>query len=206
MDEEPPDHRALLAAHRYADLTSVLHALLAFLVFGLTASSVYLLNDLVDVTDDRHHARKRLRPFAAGNLGLLAGWVAWPVLLATAFTLSGIVLPWQFTASLAFYFATTVAYSLRLKQVPMVDVLTLAALYTLRIIAGAAAIAVPLSFWLLSFSMFIFLSLALIKRFSELKAARLADKGGQLRGRGCSAEDLELTAWPTTAACSCCTR
>ncbi len=182
----------LLAAHRYGVSTSVLQALLAFVVFGLTASSVYLLNDLVDVTDDRHHPRKRARPFAAGHLSLLHGWLAWPLLLALAFTLAGLGLPWRFTASLAAYFVLTVAYSLRLKQMPIVDVLTLAGLYTLRIIAGAAAVAVPLSFWLLSFSMFLFLSLAFIKRYSELRQAREASQSSALRGRGYDPQDLEL--------------
>ena len=184
----------LLAAHQYMYATSVLQALLAFVVFGLTASSVYLLNDLVDVADDRHHPRKSNRPFASGNLSLLHGWVAWPALLVLAFTLAGPVggLPWRFTASMAVYFVLTVAYSLRLKQVPIVDVLTLAMLYTLRIVAGAAAIAVPLSFWLLLFSMFVFLSLAFIKRYSELRAARDAGKVGVLRGRGYEPQDLEL--------------
>jgi 4-hydroxybenzoate polyprenyltransferase len=93
---------------------------------------------------------------------------------------------------LATYVVLTVAYSLRLKQVPIVDVLTLAMLYTLRIMAGAAAIAVPLSFWLLSFSMFIFLSLAFIKRYSELRAASDAGKTGLLRGRGYDPQDLAL--------------
>jgi 4-hydroxybenzoate polyprenyltransferase len=88
----------------------------------------------------------------------------------------------------------TVAYSLRLKQIPMVDVLTLAALYTLRIIAGAAAIAVPLTFWLLSFSMFLFLSLAFIKRYSELAAARSNGQSSTLRERGYTPQDLELVA------------
>jgi 4-hydroxybenzoate polyprenyltransferase/phosphoserine phosphatase len=184
----------LLAAHRYGDVTSVLQALLAFLAFGLTASSVYLLNDLVDLTDDRHHPRKRQRPFAAGHLGLTAGWLTWPALVVLSFALSILALPWPFTVSLAFYFITTLAYSLRLKQVPMVDVMTLALLYTMRIIAGAAAIAVPLSFWLLSFSMFIFLSLALVKRYSELKGASNAEQGGRLRGRGYDAQDLSLVA------------
>ena len=160
----------------------------------MTASSVYVLNDLVDVADDRHHSRKRNRPLASGNLSLLHGWLAWPVLLISAFTLAGPVggLPMPFLLSLAIYFVLTVAYSLRLKQVPIVDVLTLATLYTLRIIAGAAAIAVPLSFWLLSFSMFIFLSLAFIKRYSELRVARDAGQIGLLRGRGYDPKDLEL--------------
>jgi len=186
----------LLAAHQYMHAVSVMQALLAFVVFGLTASSVYLLNDLVDVADDRHHARKRNRPLASGNLSLLHGWAAWPGLLLLAYALAGPVggLPWRFTASMVVYFVLTVAYSLRLKQVPIVDVLALAMLYTLRIIAGAAAIAVPLSFWLLSFSMFIFLSLAFIKRYSELRAAREAGKDGTLRGRGYDPQDFELVA------------
>ena len=184
----------LLAAHRYGDAGSVLQALLAFAVFGLTASSVYLLNDLVDVADDRQHARKRQRPFAAGHLSLLHGWLAWPLLLVCAFTLAAATLPWPFTLSLGAYFVLTVAYSLRLKQIPMVDVLTLAGLYTLRIIAGAAAITVPLTFWLLSFSMFLFLSLAFIKRYSELKAAGQNGQTKTLRGRGYSPLDLELVA------------
>ena len=184
----------LLAAHLYGDAGSVLQALLAFAAFCLTASSVYLLNDLVDVADDRHHARKRQRPFAAGHLSLLHGWLAWPLLLICAFTLAAAALPWPFTLSLGAYFVLTVAYSLRLKQIPMVDVLTLAGLYTLRIIAGAAAIAVPLTFWLLSFSMFLFLSLAFIKRYSELKAAHQNGQTKALRGRGYTSQDLELVA------------
>ncbi len=184
----------LLAAHRFGVVTTLGEALLAFIVFCLTASSVYLLNDLVDVTDDRYHARKRQRPFAAGHLSLLQGWLIWPMLLICAFKLADSLLPFSFTVSLGAYFLLTVAYSLRLKQIPIVDVLTLAGLYTLRIIAGAAAIAVPLTFWLLSFSMFLFLSLAFIKRYSELKAARQNGQINALHGRGYSPQDLELVA------------
>jgi len=101
-------------------------------------------------------------------------------------------MPMLFTASLAVYFVLTLAYSLLLKQLAVVDVLTLAGLYTLRLIAGAAAVGVAASFWLLLFSMFIFLSLALIKRYSELKVARDAGKSGALRGRGYEPDDLEL--------------
>jgi 4-hydroxybenzoate polyprenyltransferase len=116
----------------------------------------------------------------------------WPVLLLVATALSVAFMPVLFTVSLGVYFVLTVAYSLLLKQMAVVDVLTLAALYTLRIIAGAAAIAVAVSFWLLLFSMFIFLSLALMKRYSELKVARDAGKSGPLRGRGYEPDDLEL--------------
>lgn len=182
----------LMAAHQYVDMQRDMLALMGFFVFSLTASSVYLLNDLVDVQDDRHHVRKRNRPFASGALGLVVGWVLWPVLLLTAMVLSALFMPLLFSFSLGIYFVLTVAYSLQLKQLAVVDVLTLAALYTLRIIAGAAAIDVAMSFWLLLFSMFIFLSLALIKRYSELKVARDAGKTGALRGRGYEPDDLEL--------------
>ncbi|AOV16214.1 hypothetical protein BJI67_03230 [Acidihalobacter aeolianus] len=181
----------LIMAQRYGDVGSVFQAVFAFLVFGMTASSVYLLNDLVDVEDDRHHARKRKRPFAAGNLSLLHGWLAWPIVLLAAFGVSLAILPIKFVGVLAVYFGLTLAYSFRLKRAAMVDVITLAALYTLRIIAGAAAISVPLSFWLLAFSMFIFLSLAFIKRYSELRVAAERDKQKSLRGRGYSPDDLE---------------
>jgi 4-hydroxybenzoate polyprenyltransferase/phosphoserine phosphatase len=182
----------LMAAHQYADASRDVLALMAFVIFSLTASSVYLLNDLVDVQDDRHHARKRHRPFASGALSLMMGWVSWPVLLLGAVVLSALLMPVLFSVSLGIYFVLTVAYSLQLKQLAVVDVLTLAALYTLRIIAGAAAIDVAVSFWLLLFSMFIFLSLALIKRYSELKVARDTGKTGALRGRGYEPDDLEL--------------
>jgi 4-hydroxybenzoate polyprenyltransferase len=182
----------LMAAHQYADAQRDVLAVMAFVIFSLTASSVYLLNDLVDVQDDRHHARKRNRPFASGALSLITGWVAWPVLLLLAVVLSALFMPVLFSVSLGVYFVLTVAYSLQLKQLAVVDVLTLAALYTMRIIAGAAAIDVAVSFWLLLFSMFIFLSLALIKRYSELKVARDAGKSGALRGRGYEPDDLEL--------------
>ena len=182
----------LMAAHQYADAQRDVLALMAFVIFSLTASSVYLLNDLVDVQDDRHHARKRSRPFASGALSLIMGWAAWPALLLVAVVLSVWLMPVLFSVSLGVYFVLTVAYSLQLKQLAVVDVLTLAALYSLRIIAGAAAIGVAVSFWLLLFSMFIFLSLALIKRYSELKVARDAGKTGALRGRGYEPDDLEL--------------
>lgn len=182
----------LLASHRFDDGNSLFNSVLAFVIFGLTASSVYILNDLADVADDRYHHQKQFRPFASGNLSLFTGWLAWPLLLLTAFILAGGFLPLSFTSVLGGYFILTLVYSLRLKQTAMLDVLTLAGLYTIRIIAGAAAIAVPLSFWLLTFSMFIFLSLAFIKRFSELKSARHSRHEGNIRGRGYIHQDLEL--------------
>jgi 4-hydroxybenzoate polyprenyltransferase len=182
----------LLAAHKYTELDRDALALMAFIVFSLTASCVYLLNDLIDLQVDRQHLRKRDRPFASGTLGLLKGWAMWPTLLMFAVALSVSFMPTLFTVSLGVYFVLTIAYSLRLKSMVVVDVMTLAGLYTLRIIAGAAAIGVAVSFWLLLFSMFIFLSLALIKRYSELKIARDAAKQGSLPGRGYVPDDLEM--------------
>lgn len=182
----------LFAAHRYTDPASVMQAMVALFVFSLTASGIYILNDLVDVDADRRHASKRRRPFAAGELSLLHGWMVWPVCVGLAFAIAAATLPMRFVAELAAYVGVTAAYSFVLKRIAIIDAITLAGLYTLRIIAGAAAIEVPLSFWLLSFSIFIFLSLAFIKRYSELRAARDAERTDPLPGRGYRPDDLEL--------------
>jgi 4-hydroxybenzoate polyprenyltransferase len=149
------------------NITSASHALLGFLAFSFCASSVYLLNDLMDLSADRQHRTKRRRPFASGRLGIEYGLLLIPFLLVIAAGFA-MLLPSRFLAALVLYYATTLFYTFHLKNLMMLDVLTLAGLYTLRIIAGAAAIEVDPSFWLLAFSMFIFLSLAMIKRCSEL--------------------------------------
>ena len=182
----------LFAAQLYGDISSITNLSLAFIVFGLTASSAYILNDLVDIENDRRHPRKKLRPFAAGNVNLLYGWLLWPTLLVIAFTISILTLPKLFLAVQASYLALTFAYSFFLKKKVIVDVITLAGLYTIRIIAGITAISVPLSFWLLSFSMFIFSSLAFVKRFSEIKTIQCSESPINLAGRGYFLEDLEL--------------
>ena len=179
----------LLAAH---DLTN-LHAwgalLLAFVAFSLCASSVYIANDLMDLESDRLHPRKRKRPFAAG---LVPAWKG--VLLAPVLLVASLGLGWQvgtaFLSWLLLYFSLTCVYSWRLKRLLLIDCLTLAMLYTLRIVAGAAAIGQPLSFWLLAFSIFLFLSLAFVKRYAEL---RLYRKGsGSLHGRGYHSDDAPI--------------
>lgn len=182
----------LLAAQQFIDTKSNIQALFAFGIFSLTASSLYLINDLIDVEDDRHHHSKQYRPFAAGNLSLGMGWLLWPLFLLISFGLAWLLLDPAFMLVLAIYFVVTLAYSLQLKKIVIIDTLTLAILYTLRIVAGAASIAVPLSFWILTFSMFIFLSLAFIKRFSELKSARQLNQDQPLPGRGYQQQDLEL--------------
>lgn len=184
----------LLAAHVADQPARLLAAALAFICFSLCASSVYLLNDLLDVGDDRHHPSKRHRPFAAGKLSLLVGMALAPLLLAAAFALALWLLPWKFAAVLLGYYSLTLAYSLYLKRLMAVDAITLAALYTARLVAGAAALAVPLTFWMLAFSMFMFLSLALVKRYAELREARSSGRAGQARGRGYFPGDLEMIA------------
>lgn len=179
----------MLAAHQL-DGGTLGQALLAFLAFSLCASSVYLLNDMLDLEADRQHHSKCNRPFAAGKLSLLAGIVLAPVLLAVALGLAWL-LPIRFIGVLGVYYVATLAYSFALKRVVMVDVLALAGLYTIRIVAGSAATDIPLSFWLLIFAIFIFLSLAIVKRYAELYAMREQGKLSA-KGRGYEVEDMSL--------------
>ncbi|MCA9114282.1 MAG: UbiA family prenyltransferase [Planctomycetaceae bacterium] len=170
---------------------TVIQALLAFGVFSLTASAVYVLNDLVDVSADRRHPRKCRRPFAAGTLPLTAGPPLIAALLGTAVLVTWLALPPAFAAWMGIYLVTTTAYSLWLKRKLIVDVFVLAGLYTLRIIAGGAATGVPVSEWLMAFSMFLFTSLAFVKRYAEL--SRLDDEGAEgTRDRSYLVTDLGI--------------
>ena len=141
--------------------------LLAFAAFSACASGAYLLNDLLDLAADRQHPTKRYRALAAGDLKISSALLAIPALWLFALVASLCISP-LFLGVLAAYLATTIAYSLVLKRKMLVDVVTLAGLYSLRIVAGAVAAGVVLSEWLMVFSLFVFTSLALIKRFSEL--------------------------------------
>jgi 4-hydroxybenzoate polyprenyltransferase len=183
----------LLASHQVGNLALLLDGLLAFFCFGLCASSVYLLNDLLDLEDDRHHPTKRERPFACGQLPLRAGLMLIPAVLVAAFA-GSLLLPWQFAAVMGVYYLLTVAYSLSLKRIVMIDVITLGMLYTLRIIAGTFAFGVSPTFWMLTFSMFLFQSLALVKRYAELRKARRKGDVGKTRGRGYFPSDLDMIA------------
>ncbi|RDJ00427.1 UbiA family prenyltransferase [Dyella solisilvae] len=180
----------LLAAHRLFDIDAVLATILAFVCFNLCASSVYITNDLLDLASDRQHHRKKSRPFAAGRIPLLAGPLAAAGLLILSFALAT-VLREAFVAVLGGYYLLTSAYSLRFKRVVMLDVVVLATLYTSRIVAGIAAIHTKPSFWLLAFSMFIFLSLAMVKRYIELLSAQKAGKINA-NGRGYDVGDIPL--------------
>jgi 4-hydroxybenzoate polyprenyltransferase len=182
----------LLAAHQLTNPSMLWQGILAFLFFGLCASSVYLLNDLLDLADDRHHSTKRHRPFASGRLPIKAGLFGIPLLLAAAFVGSLLALPWQFAVVLLLYYVLTLGYSLFLKRQMVIDVIALAMLYTVRIIAGTAAFGLPLTSWILAFSMFIFLSLALVKRYAELREARSKGNTAKARGRGYYPDDLEM--------------
>jgi 4-hydroxybenzoate polyprenyltransferase/phosphoserine phosphatase len=182
----------LVLSHQIGNPQLLIQTLLGFLAFCFCASSVYLLNDLLDLASDRQHPNKRLRPFAAGNLPIWHGVIAKLVLLAMAVTIA-ISLPKFFIWVLGLYYVSTMAYSLWLKRASLIDALVLAGLYTLRLIAGAAAISVAPTFWLLAFSIFLFLSLALIKRHSELQLVH-ADGRENIVGRAYKSVDTETLA------------
>jgi phosphoserine phosphatase len=172
----------LLAAHQLADGAAWISLFWAFVAFSLCASSVYIANDLLDLESDRQHPRKRNRPFASGALAIYKGAAVAPVLFLLSCFVGAYVGP-AFLQWLLIYFLLTCIYSVKLKQLVLVDCMTLAILYTLRIVAGAAAVGSAMSFWLLAFSVFLFLSLAFIKRFAELQVQLLQGKH-KAHGRG----------------------
>lgn len=180
----------IFAAHRLTNTDIWFSLALAFVSFSLCASSVYIANDLLDLESDRLHPRKRNRPFASGQVPAWMGLVFAPVLLLISMAL-GIYVGGGFLSWLMFYFVLTCAYSWGLKRLMLVDCLTLAMLYTLRIVAGAAAADMELSFWLLAFSVFLFLSLAFVKRYAELEVQLLSGKE-KAHGRGYYTSDASL--------------
>lgn len=180
----------LIAAHQLNDLSLWLALIFAFFSFSLCASSVYIVNDLLDLESDRQHPRKCKRPFASGLVPAWMGVMLAPFLLIASLLLAqhagGSFLPW-----LLFYFVLTCAYSWGLKRLILTDCIVLAILYTLRIIAGAAAVSMELSFWLLAFSIFLFLSLAFVKRYAELQVQLLCGNE-KVHGRGYFTSDAPL--------------
>lgn len=179
----------MLVAHQFSGIT-LLQSLLAFVSFSLIASSVYVVNDLLDLSVDRSHPRKCRRPFAAGSIPIAHGtWMAGGLIALG--TLIASLLGWSFLIIIAVYFITTTAYSLVLKRRVVVDICTLAALYTLRIVAGGAATGIELSVWLLAFAIFFFLSLAAVKRQAEL--VDTIERGKiDVSGRGYQVSDLPV--------------
>jgi 4-hydroxybenzoate polyprenyltransferase len=183
-------------------------AFLAFLSFGLAASATYILNDLLDLEADRHHPRKRRRPFASGDISPIAGVATILLFLAASLAIALLLPralselsprtpladPSKFLEWLAIYAISTTAYSLWLKRMMLVDVIVLSGLYTIRILAGSAATGIAVSTWLAAFSIFFFLSLAFVKRFSELESLRMRSEASgkiAIKGRGYRVSDLE---------------
>ncbi|MDZ7783927.1 MAG: UbiA family prenyltransferase [Halioglobus sp.] len=188
---------SLFLAHQYTDTALLAKTVLAFASFCICSSSVYLINDLVDLPVDRRNPDKNSRPFASGTASLLHGLLAIPMLLSVAFLLAATVGVMFFQILLAYFFVT-LSYSFYLKQHVLFDVLTLAGLYTIRIIAGASVADEIPSVWLVSFSMFVFTSLAMAKRYAELRA--LQDTSGSwIGGRGYHVNDIAIISQLGTA-------
>ncbi len=182
----------LLAAQRLFEAALLEKAILAFVAFGCFASSAYLLNDVFDIAADRHHPHKRLRPFAAGDLPLSYGIAMIPVLISLGAIIGALVSP-LFLAVCLLYLGLTTTYSFHMRKIALLDVIILAGLYTMRIMAGAAAVAIWPSHWLLAFSTFLFFSLALVKRYGELVIMRGVE-GPRATARGYELSDGELLA------------
>ena len=180
----------LLASHRFTDLPTVLAEVTAFFSFSFCASAGYLLNDMLDLNADRRHPKKKHRPFAAGQLSVTFGMALTAMLLFAAIALAS-RLEQLFRVVLIAYFFATLLYSFKLKRLVLVDVFALAALYTSRIIAGGTAGDIPLSDWLILFSVMMFLSLAMVKRYTELDGL-LRNGQESASGRGYDTHDLGI--------------
>jgi 4-hydroxybenzoate polyprenyltransferase len=182
----------LILSHQLNQPNLLLQACVAFLSFSFVASSVYLLNDMLDLNSDRQHQSKKQRPFASGDLPLVYGYLGAPLLLVLGFLIA-LWLPTEFVFVLLSYWLMTTAYSLLLKSLFLIDVLTLASLYTWRIVAGSAAISVVTTYYLLAFSFFLFLGLAMVKRYTEF--LNLQNQGkSSIEGRGYGVENLQTLA------------
>ena len=170
----------------------VAQMLLLFVLMGMVASATYLVNDLVDLAADRRHPVKRFRPFAAGAISQRVGKVLAVALILVAVLVGVLSLPVPVSGLLLGYLSLTLCYSFWLKREAMVDVLTLAGLFTIRIAAGGALAVTPQSPWLLTFSMLFFLSLAMAKRYAEVERVCREDESGDGGARGYTARDLPM--------------
>lgn len=180
----------ILLAHSLSNLVAFSDVVIGFFAFGFSASFVYVLNDLLDLESDRNHPRKRKRPLASGNLPIQIGIFLVPILLIIGLGLS-FLLNDRFQMILCTYIILTTAYSFSLKKIPMLDIIILAALFTSRIVAGAFSANVYLSMWILAFSMFFFMNLAVLKRYAELLVMKKNNKS-EAKGRGYTVEDMGL--------------
>ena len=180
----------LMLSYQFLNISSITEAVMAFLAFSLTASGLYIVNDLQDIEADRAHPTKRNRPFASGRLSKNWGISQAVIVLVIAFSIAAYLNP-KFLVVQIIYAIISASYSFKLKQVVLLDVSLLAVLYTLRIIAGTFAVSVDLSYWLIVFSIFIFTSLAMVKRVSELYNLKLQGKE-EVGGRGYTIYDHEI--------------
>ena len=180
----------MLMAHKFLDLDSYLKAILAFFSFSLTASFVYVLNDLLDLESDRKHPRKKNRPIASGNMQVREGLMLLPFLLIAGVALAFFVNT-NFVILLLSYLVLTSAYSFKLKKFYIIDIMVLSSLYTIRLIGGGLAVDVAISTWLLAFSLFIFLSLAVVKRYTEVRVM-IQENKEKTAGRGYLITDESL--------------
>ena len=180
----------LVAAHQISQIGSLSLLFLAFTSFSFCASSVYITNDLIDLENDRQHPRKRNRAFAAGLIPIKYGITLALISFLTSLILASLI-GTQFITWLFAYFIIAISYSIIIKKIVLLDCFTLALLYTLRIIAGASVTSIVLSTWLLAFSIFLFLSLAFVKRYTELKGQILQGKT-RAAGRGYQVDDLSI--------------
>lgn len=181
----------LVTAHRLADAAAVGEALLGFVLFSLSVSGVYLINDLVDREADRLHPTKRRRPIAAGRMGAGRAIAMALGLIAVGLGIGAWAMPARFAALVGLYLVLSTAYTLALKRIVVVDVLMLAGFYAFRVVLGAAAIDVVVTPWLLAFSIFFFLSLAMAKRYKDLLVTRDA-QATRSAGRGYEIDDLPV--------------
>jgi 4-hydroxybenzoate polyprenyltransferase len=181
----------LILAHQIAHTDRLVATLIAALAFSLLASAVYTVNDLVDRSSDAEHPRKRFRPLASGALRTGQAIALAVVLVVASATLAGLACTPTFWMFLGLYAVSTTAYSLWLKRVVLVDVVVLSLLYTLRIIAGGEAASVEVTSWLLILSIFLFSSLAFLKRYTELHETVERD-GHQVSGRGYHVGDVDF--------------
>jgi len=185
----------LILSQRYDNLEALFTVFIAFFVFGLVASANYLINDMMDLDSDRKHLTKKNRPIASGKLSKRKAIIAVIILLLGAISFV-FILPSIFFSAIALYLTITILYSLVLKRIVIMDVIVLAGLYTMRIISGALVIETLPTFWLLAFSMFLFLSLALIKRYTELRLLKIsieeADDSVAIHGRKYVIEDMPI--------------
>ncbi|HVE88277.1 MAG TPA: UbiA family prenyltransferase [Burkholderiaceae bacterium] len=192
---------SLLTSFHFSEIAPVLASVTAFVALSLCASATYIVNDLFDLEADRKHPRKRARTFASGAASIPQGLIAALVLLVAGLAAASLVSP-PLLAVVTGYVVMTTAYSLHLKSYVVLDVIVLAALYMIRIVAGAVAIQVEVSVWLLAFALFLFVSLALVKRCAELVLFESQGIRGS-SGRDYQVADLRVL-WPLGIAMGVC--